>query len=144
VARGGRHTLFSNPITIADRLPTLQKYRDDLHAQRDATVGTGTEAEYFAFGRDWARLDFTSHQGNDLQMDDEDWRRLNDTTRRFHEDGRFVVFPGYEWSAHSPAGGDRNVFYRDEGMPIFRSSHWQAPHVPEKHESGASAAAAGV
>ena len=131
VARSGELVAHSNPITIHDEMPALKKYWGDLHAQSDATVGTGTEAEYFAFGRDWARLDFTSHQGNDFQMTDEDWQRLNDTTRKFHEDGAFVVFPGYEWSSNSPAGGDRNVFYLEEGMPIFRSSHWQVPEVPE-------------
>lgn len=121
----------SNPITAFEQPPKYQRFWGDLHAQTEATVGTGSEEEYFTFGRDVARLDFISHQGNDFQMTDEDWRRLNDTTRTFHEDGRFVVFPGYEWSANTPAGGDRNVFYRAEGWPIIRSSHWQIPDVPE-------------
>mgnify|MGYP001985336426 CR=1 FL=1 len=121
----------SNPITVTDNEPPLKKYWGDLHAQSDATVGTGTEVEYFAFGRDQAALDFMSHQGNDFQMTDEDWRRLNDVVCQFHEDGRFVVFPGYEWSANTPAGGDRNVFYLDEGLPMYRSSHWQIADTPE-------------
>jgi hypothetical protein len=125
------HTYVSNPIRIHDTAPSRKHFWGDLHAQTDATVGTGTEEEYFLFGRDEARLDFTSHQGNDFQMTDEDWHRLNEVTRRFHEDGRFVVFPGYEWSANTPAGGDRNVFYRSEGKPIFRSSHWQVLGTPE-------------
>lgn len=107
------------------------RYWGDLHAQSDATVGTGTEVEYFEFGRDWAHLDVMCHQGNDFQMTDEDWRRLNAATRRFHEDGRFVVFPGYEWSANTAAGGDRNVMYLEEDLPILRSSHWQIPDTPE-------------
>ncbi|MFW6058594.1 MAG: DUF3604 domain-containing protein, partial [Phycisphaeraceae bacterium] len=129
VARSGELVAHSNPLTACSELPRLKRYWGDLHAQTDATVGTGTEEEYFTFARDRAWLDFASHQGNDFQMTDEDWLRLNDTTRRFHEDGRFVVFPGYEWSANTPAGGDRNVFYLQEGMPIFRSSHWQVPDV---------------
>ena len=36
--------------------------------------------------------------------------------------GRFVCVPGYEWSGNTGMGGDRNVFYRREGRPIFRSS----------------------
>lgn len=121
----------SNPITGYTKNSAYQRYWGDLHAQTDATVGTGTEEEYFTFGRDSARLDFTSHQGNDFQMTDEDWQRLNDVVRHFHEDGRFVVFPGYEWSANTTAGGDRNVFFREEGHPILRSSHWQIPETPE-------------
>ena len=133
----GLHACRSNPLTVFEQTPHYQRYWGDLHAQTAATVGTGTEEEYFTFGRDVARLDFMSHQGNDFQMTDEDWRRLNDTTRAFHEEGRFVVFPGYEWSANTPAGGDRNVFYREEGWPIMRSSHWQIPQVPEDEQTPA-------
>ena len=41
----------------------------------------------------------------------------------FNEDGRFIVFPGYEWSGNTGLGGDRNVLYRTEGRDIHRSSH---------------------
>lgn len=128
---GVEFVCHSNPITAYAKQPPLQRYWGDLHAQTDATVGTGTEVEYFTFGRDVARLDFTSHQGNDFQMTDKDWQRLNAVVRDFHADGRFVVFPGYEWSANTTAGGDRNVIYRSEGQPILRSSHWQIPEIPE-------------
>lgn len=130
-------TCRSNPITAFDTQPTRAKYWGDLHAQTAGTVGTGTEAEYFTFGRDVARLDFASHQGNDFQMDDAYWEHLNRIVSEFHAEGRFVVFPGYEWSANTPAGGDRNVIYRQEGQPIFRSSHWQIPHTPEDAHSPA-------
>ncbi len=36
--------------------------------------------------------------------------------------GRFVCVPGYEWSGNTGMGGDRNIFYRREGLPIHRSS----------------------
>ena len=117
------------------------KYWGDLHAQSDATVGTGSEEEYFRFARDVARLDFCSHQGNDFQITDEDWKRLNDQARAFHEDGKFVVFPGWEWSGNTPAGGDRNVIFLDEDQPIWRSSHWQVPQIPENASTPAPTAA---
>lgn len=120
----------SNPISAEDA-PRYGAYWADLHAQSDATVGTGSEWEYFTFGRDWAHLDVMSHQGNDFQVTDEVWARLNEVVRRFHQDGHFVVFPGFEWSANTPAGGDRNVIYLEEGQPIMRSSHWQTPGVRE-------------
>ncbi len=134
VARSGKLIARSNPITNG-------KYWGDLHAQSDATVGTGTEEEYFRFARDVARLDFCSHQGNDFQVTDEDWKRLNDQVRAFHRDGHFVVFPGYEWSGNTPAGGDRNVIYLDEDQPIYRSSHWQVPHIPASDLTPAHTAA---
>ena len=125
----------SNPVPRRDG--KYKQYWGDLHAQSDATVGTGTEEEYFRFARDVARLDFCSHQGNDFQVRDEDWERLNDQVRAFHRDGEFVVFPGWEWSGNSSVGGDRNVIFLDEDQPIWRSSHWQVPQIPENDQSPA-------
>lgn len=120
----------SNPIVIQQKSDAIQRFWGDLHAQTKSTVGTGDEDEYFTFGRDIARLDFASHQGNDFQITGDYWQHL-DISAKYHEDGKFVVFPGYEWSANSPAGGDHNVFYRNEGQPILRSSHWLVPHISE-------------
>jgi hypothetical protein len=131
IAASGSLTCRSNPITISEDTGDHQRFWGDLHAQTKETVGTGDEDEYFTFGRDVARLDFASHQGNDFQISDDYWRHLNETTRKYHEDGRFVVLPGYEWSANTPAGGDLNVFFRREDQPILRSSHWLIPHIPE-------------
>lgn len=119
----------SNPIVIAPAAQNgdkkLKRFWGDMHGQSDATVGTGTETQYFTFARDMANLDFTGHQGNDFQVTDDDWRRLNKTIGQFHKDGSFVIFPGYEWSANTTAGGDRNIFYLSENQPIIRSSAWQ-------------------
>jgi hypothetical protein len=138
IAKSGRLSCRSNPVTIYKKgdEPKYKKYWGDLHAQSDATVGTGTEEEYFTFARDVAKLDFCSHQGNDFQVRDEDWKKLNDVVRAFHKDGEFVAFPGWEWSGNSTVGGDRNVWYLEEGMPIFRSSHWQVTE-PENSETPA-------
>jgi hypothetical protein len=127
----------SNPVTCHAEPPGFRRYWGDLHAQTETTIGTGSDEEYFRFGREVARLDFMSHQANDFQVTDENWRDLQQTIRRFHEDGHFVVFPGYEWSANTFAGGDRNVIYRIEDQPIFRSSHWQVPTAPPDERSPA-------
>lgn len=137
VARWGGREYFGNPLRAQAKAPEFGRHWADLHAQSDATVGTGTEHEYFEFGRKFAHLDIMSHQGNDFQMDDEDWARLGRVVREHHEDGAFVVFPGFEWSANSTAGGDRNVLYLDDGQPIMRSSHWQVPDVAESAVSPA-------
>ena len=65
----------------------------------------------------------TSHQANDIQVNNAFWKYLNQLTEEYHEDGRFVVFPGYEWSGSTAVGGDRNVFFWNEGQQIRRSSH---------------------
>ena len=95
----------------------------DLHGQTRATVGTGTIEEYFAFGRDVALLDMMCHQANDFQVTDDEWRRLRREIERYHEDGRCVIFVGYEWSGMTPGGGDRNVMYKGDVASLHRSSH---------------------
>lgn len=98
-------------------------YWGDLHGQSGETVGIGSIESYFDFARNKAFLDVTSHQGNDFQINKGFWARLNELTAELDEPGRFVVFPGYEWSGNTAVGGDHNVFYRNEGEQIHRCSH---------------------
>ncbi len=110
-------------MTAADS--ELVHYWGDTHGQSNETLGTNTAREYFEFGRDKAHLDVMGHQGNDFQMTAQFWCDLNDLTRAFDNPGRFVCIPGYEWSANTAVGGDRNVHYRAEGETMHRSSHAQ-------------------
>ena len=104
----------------------------DLHGQTRATVGTGTIEEYFAFGREVALLDMMCHQANDFQVTDDEWRRLRREIDRFHENGRCVIFVGYEWSGMTPGGGDRNVMFRGDLAALHRSSHAE---VDDMHDA---------
>ena len=83
----------------------------------------GSAEDYFRYARDAAFIDIVGHQGNDFQITDAFWKKLNELTAEFDEPGKFVCLPGYEWSGNTGMGGDRNVFYRREGRPIRRSSH---------------------
>jgi hypothetical protein len=112
----------SNPIQVAKAGNASKHYWADFHGQSEETVGTQTVEEYFRFGRDVALLDIVSHQGNDFQVSDEFWAKIQKTSRDFLEPGKFVTFPGYEWSGNTPLGGDRNVFFLSEGGRISRSS----------------------
>ena len=78
---------------------------------------------YFRYARDKAFVDIVGHQGNDFQITDAFWAKLNALTAQFDQPGKFVCLPGYEWSGNTGMGGDRNVFFRREGRPIRRSSH---------------------
>ncbi len=131
-------TCMSNPLQIVADAPALRHYWGDLHGQTGNTVGTGSDEEYFTFARDWARLDFVGHQGNDFQVSEQDWKRLKNVIQKMHQDGRYVIFPGYEWSGNTSAGGDHNVLFLADDPPIFRSSHWQVPQVPETDDSPAN------
>ena len=111
----------SNALAVAEQL-ALRPYWGDLHAQSGETIGSGSALDYMKFARDCAFLDMVGHQGNDFQITQEFWSRLNSLMRAWNEPGRFITVPGYEWSG-TALGGDRNVFYRDENQLIRRSSH---------------------
>jgi hypothetical protein len=117
-----REVARANPFRIVGQAP-LRHYWGDLHGQSGETVGMGSAEDYFRYARDLAFIDMVGHQGNDFQITDAFWKKLNDLTAAFDKPGQFVCLPGYEWSGNTGMGGDRNVFYRREGRPIRRSSH---------------------
>ncbi len=112
----------SNPLhAVPD--PAHRHYWGDFHAQSEETIGTNTARDYFLFARDRAFSDFVGHQGNDFQITTAFWNELNSLYREFNAPGRFVTLPGYEYSPVTALGGDRNIFFLEEGRPIRRSSH---------------------
>jgi len=111
----------TNPIVVSAE-PGPQRFWADIHGQSEETIGTNSIDSYFRFARDRAFVDVCGHQGNDFQITDEFWQQINETTARFNKPGRFVVFPGWEWSGNTGLGGDRNVFFKTEGGSLFRSS----------------------
>ncbi|MCB2071310.1 MAG: DUF3604 domain-containing protein, partial [Ottowia sp.] len=112
----------SNPMRVQAETALLP-YWADLHGQSEETIGTNSARELIEFARDRAFLDAMSHQGNDFQITTPFWNELNRLTAEFNADGRFIIFPGYEWSGNTGLGGDRNVMFRDEGRQIHRSHH---------------------
>ena len=112
----------SNPCRITASCRLLP-YWGDLHGQSEETIGTNSVSDYFEFARDKAFLDVTCHQGNDFQITNSFWQELQRVTAAMNAPGRFVAFPGYEWSGNTCHGGDHNVIYLNEGQQIHRSSH---------------------
>ncbi|MEO8651526.1 MAG: DUF3604 domain-containing protein [Hyphomicrobiaceae bacterium] len=129
----------SNPLRIVDAVSTDVHFWADTHGQSDETLGTNPARDYFLFGRDRAYLDVMSHQGNDFQITGQFWHDLNTISAELDEPGRFVCIPGYEWSANTAVGGDRNVMYRREGETIHRSSHAQITEGGDMADEGADA-----
>jgi len=119
-------TCETNPIVVEEE-PVLGRWWAELHAQSEETVGTNSVEAYFSFARDKALVDIIAHQGNDLQITDEFWARLLRVTKEYYEPGRFVTFPGYEWSGLTAVGGDRNVLLKTEGGSVSRSSRALVP-----------------
>ena len=121
----GRELCRTNPLRVLPASTELMHFWGDTHGQSNETLGTNDARGYFTFGRDLAHLDVMGHQGNDFQITGVFWRDLNTLTAQFDALGQFVCIPGYEWSANTALGGDRNVHYRHEGEAIHRSSHAQ-------------------
>ena len=123
----------SNPLRVGPAKP-LQPYWADMHGQSEETIGTNSVESYFEFARDKAFLDIAGHQGNDFQITPEFWDKLNVLTAKLDTAGKFVTLPGYEWSGNTGMGGDRNVFYTQEGEEILRSSRVLVDLPPETRD----------
>ena len=129
VLAGNELLAEAGPLVV--REGEVSGYWGDLHGQSGESIGVTTSREYFDFARNKAFLDVTSHQANDFQVNNPFWAYLNELTAEYHEDGRCVTFPGYEWSGNTAVGGDRNVYFRTEGRQIRRSSHALLPDVSD-------------
>jgi hypothetical protein len=110
-----------NPIVVRDS-PTRLAW-SDLHGHSRMSDGTGTPDDYFSYARDVARLDviaLTDHDHWSVRPLDE-YPKLAESILQsalsFHEPGRFVTIPGYEWT--NWLHGHRHVLYFAEKAPIF-------------------------
>jgi len=113
----------ANPLAVHAAAPPHRIRWGDLHAQCLIGCGARTIDAFFAHGRDFARLDFASHQANCFLVSGEEWRETEAVTARHNEPGRYVTLLGLEWSADTARGGDRNLFFPGDEAPITRCSH---------------------
>ncbi|WP_425403666.1 DUF3604 domain-containing protein [Hwanghaeella sp.] len=134
----GEPLACSNPCRFADTAALLP-YWGDLHGQSEETIGTNSARDFYDFARDKAFLDICVHQGNDFQITEPFWQWLNELSKEFTEDDRFIVFPGWEWSGNTGLGGDRNVLHMHEGRQIHRSSHALVDDLSDIHTDATSA-----
>ena len=134
----GNPVTESNPLVI--RKGEHAGFWGDMHGQSGESVGINTAHEYFDFARNLAFLDATGHQANDFQVNNAFWQLINDLSEQYQQDHRFVTFPGYEWSGNTAVGGDRNVYFRNEGRQIRRSSHALLPDRSDIHTDATTAA----
>ena len=83
---------ISSPIIIKKN-PQIYQYWADLHAQSEETIGTNSISDYFNFAHDYAFLDVASHQGNDFQITQKDWIKINKTTKHNNKENTFIALP---------------------------------------------------
>ena len=99
----------------------LRPYCGDLHGQH--VRGSSNLNQYASYARGFAGIDFMSWAVNDFHITGATWDAIQKTSEQFNHPGRFVVFPGYEWSGITGRGGDHNVIYLTENQPLYRSAY---------------------
>ncbi len=111
----GQVTGAANPVWVqAD--PARRLYWGETHGHSGFAEGQGTPEGYFRFARDDARLDFVTLSEHDLWLTDGLWAQLTAAVEEYHDEGRMLVFAGYEWTSPRQRGGHHNVFFRRTDM----------------------------
>ncbi|MBU0606687.1 MAG: DUF3604 domain-containing protein, partial [Armatimonadetes bacterium] len=126
-------TAVSNPVRCAAD-EGAKHYWGMIHGHTEQSDGAGTLDHYFTYMRDACGLDFGALGDHDhvFETTDEMWARAQTATARYHEPERFVTFLGYEWAKWRQNGdGDRNVYYREDHRPMYRSDNGHCATPPE-------------
>jgi hypothetical protein len=110
----------TNLMVVKDS-PEFQLYCGDLHGQH--VRGSTNLQQYAAYAQGFAGIDFMSWAVNDFHITKNTWQGIQTTSEKFNAPGRFVVFPGYEWSGTTGRGGDHNVVYFEENETLYRSAY---------------------
>ncbi len=122
----------SNPIRIDTRYPRHRLFWGDVHAgQGELGCGIGSIPHHFNFLRHVAGLQFGTHQANDHHITLDMWQLMRQQSLAANDDGTFVAWLGCEWSAYTPAGGDRNVIYHDDEPRLRRSGRFFTEDVAD-------------
>lgn len=140
--RDGDLATVTNPI-MCDVGPGERLFWGDMHAQSLVGCGSRSLSNYFRHARDFAGCDVGSHQANCYMVTAAEWEETALVTRELHEPGRFVPLLGVEWSALTPLGGDRNIYFPGDQAQLRRCSHefvadvsdldTDLPHVGDLH-----------
>jgi hypothetical protein len=109
-ASDGSVTGAGNPILVSTDAERI--YWGDSHGHSGFAEGIGTPERFMTWAKDDARLDWVTHSEHDIWMDDHEWQVLKDVVTGYSEEGRFIAYLGYEWTAHFRHGGHHNVLFR--------------------------------
>ena len=122
----------TNPVNITAEPPPMRIFWGDVHAgQGQIGCGIGSVPHHFDYCRHVAGLQVSSHQANDHHISLDLWEQTRRESASAHEEDRFVAFLGCEWSAYTPDGGDRNVFYRCDESRLRRSGRFFTEDAPD-------------
>jgi hypothetical protein len=130
----------SNQIQIAQELPALKLYWGDPHSGQIADASK--IGDYFKYAKEISGIDFAGYQRNDSAHPTEEYEVQQVEEKEYHEPGRFVPLPGFEWSGTLEAGGHHNVYFGRFDLPmkrwngadrLGRPDETDLPHVTDLH-----------
>jgi len=124
----------SNPMRVSAEAPRVRF--GDLHGHSNLSDGTAVPADWFAYARDAAGLDFVSLTDHDhwgIPFLDERpalRARIHRAAEAAHAPGAFVTLHGYEWT--SWLYGHRHVVWFDDRLRDWPSSLSPEHETPEQ------------
>jgi hypothetical protein len=130
----------SNQIRIAQDLPMLKLFWGDPHSGQVADASK--IGNYFTYAHEISGLDFAGYQRNDSAHSTDAYEIQQVEEKKFHQPGRFVPLPGFEWSGDLAAGGHHNVYFGRYDLPmkrwrgasrLGRPGESDLPHVRDLH-----------
>jgi hypothetical protein len=116
-------TACSNPVFVTEEPPARRIVWGDPHWQTFFGDGIRTPEELYAFARDEAFLDFGAVSDHMESVTDRQWEYFKAVTNDYNEPGKFATLIGMEWT--QSRDGHRNIYYRDDNGPVFRSNDEQ-------------------
>jgi len=144
------HIYYSNPIQVSETELT-PIFWGDLHTHTNVSHD-GLGINGFQYAKNVAFLDFhalTDHTSSDARdgkggITPSEWQQQLNDVMAFHEPGKFVTFPGYEFSDSAPWGHHNVIFNTPQEhvheTPLFREDEirsvdvlWQAT-IPTTHD----------
>jgi hypothetical protein len=124
----------TNPIVCRSRKSDRNVYWGMIHGHTEMSDGAGSIEHYFRQMKEEAALHFGAPGDHDHTWETSDrmWRDICEAVARWNEPLGFVTFLGYEWAKWRKNGdGDRNVYFREDHRPIYRSDDGHFPTPPD-------------
>ena len=122
----------SNSFLVQRENPKHRLYWGFIHGHTNKSDGIRSPEEYFENMKK-AGLNFgtTTEHDHSWETSDDDFNYIKSIVKKFHEDGEFVSFFGYEWGYWYVGYGDICIYYYDDSIPILRSDVNKYNSVPK-------------